>query len=494
MILDKNAIFQAKKILRRDIRFTGALEVTKPLSLFEKIWKAHEVVSISDEESLIYIDKIFLHERTGSIALQSLHGSGRTVRHPSKVFCTMDHIVDTFPGRDDKTLMPGGTNFIVSTRKEASKAGINLFDLNDPRQGISHVVAAESGIALPGSTLVCPDSHTCTLGGIGLLAWGIGSTEAEHALATSTLRVKKPRSMKVIFDGMCQPGVTAKDMILFLISQYGVSGGAGYAIEFTGTGVSGLEPEARMTLCNMAVEFSAFTGFVAPDQKTVEYVIGRDFAPRGADLRIAEALWQNLHTDTGTFFDKEIFVDCAKIRPTVSWGTNPSQVIPIAGKIPKLEMIEEVTDRLAAQKALKYMDLEPGMELRGLSIDGAFIGSCTNSRLSDLRLAANFLRGKKVSSNVSAICVPGSTKIKIKAEEEGLDKIFIDAGFEWREAGCSMCFYAGGETFGAGKRIVSSTNRNFEGRQGPNTRTHIASPLTVAASACAGSICGAYDA
>ena len=494
MILEKNAIFLAKKILLADVGFNGALEVTKPLSLFEKIWRAHEVVRISDEESLIYIDKIFLHERTGSIALQSLHDSGRKIRHPSKVFCTMDHIVDTFPGRDDKTLMPGGTNFIVSTRREASKAGINLFDLDDPRQGISHIVAAESGIALPGSTLVCPDSHTCTLGGIGLLAWGIGSTEAEHALATSTLRVKKPLSMKVIFDGLCQPGVTAKDMILFLISHYGVSGGAGYAIEFAGTGVSALEPEARMTLCNMAVEFSAFTGVVEADQKTQEYVIRRDFAPRGADLKIAQAHWQTLHTDTGAFFDKEIVVDCTKIRPSISWGTNPSQVIPIDHHIPKLEMIEEINDRLAAQKALEYMDLKPGMELRGLPIDGAFIGSCTNSRLSDLRLAAKFLRGKKVSSKVSAICVPGSTKIKIQAEEEGLDKIFINAGFEWREAGCSMCFYAGGETFGAGKRVISSTNRNFEGRQGPNTRTHIASPLTVAASACAGSICGAYDA
>ena len=319
MILEKNAIFLAKKILLADVGFNGALEVTKPLSLFEKIWRAHEVVRISDEESLIYIDKIFLHERTGSIALQSLHDSGRKIRHPSKVFCTMDHIVDTFPGRDDKTLMPGGTNFIVSTRREASKAGINLFDLDDPRQGISHIVAAESGIALPGSTLVCPDSHTCTLGGIGLLAWGIGSTEAEHALATSTLRVKKPLSMKVIFDGLCQPGVTAKDMILFLISQYGVSGGAGYAIEFAGTGVSALEPEARMTLCNMAVEFSAFTGVVEADQKTQEYVIRRDFAPRGADLKIAQAHWQTLHTDTGAFFDKEIVVDCTKIRPSISW-------------------------------------------------------------------------------------------------------------------------------------------------------------------------------
>ena len=468
--------------------------MAKPLSIFEKIWRTHEVCRTSDDESLIYIDKIFLHERTGSITLQSLHSSGRTVRHPEKTFCTMDHIVDTFPGRDDTTLVPGGSDFIISTRKEANTAGIQLFDLDHPRQGISHVVAAESGIALPGNTLVCPDSHTCTLGGIGLLAWGIGSTEAEHALATSTVRVKKPLSMRVTFNGRCHPGVTAKDMILFLISQYGVSGGAGYVIEFTGTGVSELEPEARMTLCNMAVEFSAFTGLVAPDQKTVAYVMGRDFAPNGDDWRIAETHWQGLNTDTEASFDKEIVVDCAKIRPSVSWGTNPSQVVAIDSNIPELDLIQESADRLAAQKALKYMDLKPGMMLKGLAIDAAFIGSCTNSRLSDLRLAAYFLRDKKVCSKVAAICVPGSTKIKSEAEAEGLDKIFIDAGFEWREAGCSMCFYAGGETFGAGKRVISSTNRNFEGRQGPNTRTHIASPLTVAASACAGSICGADDA
>ncbi len=459
-----------------------------PLSLFDKLWRQHVVVELEDGEYLLNIDRIFLHERTGSIALKSLETNNRKIMDPSNVFCTMDHIVSTQPGRGDKTEMPGGEAFITATRDSALRAGIQLFDINDPRQGIVHVVSPEQGIALPGITMICPDSHTCTLGALGALAWGVGSTDAEHALATNTLRVKKPKSMRVHFNGRLSTGVGAKDMILHLIAQYGTAGGAGHVIEFTGTAIEQLSIEARLTLCNMAVEFSAFTGLIAPDQTTFDYVRGRAFAPIERHWDSALTHWQSLSSDDGASYDKEIEIDCTTIAPTVTWGTSPQDAVAINEAVPDLSQ----SKRAAAQeKALDYMGLHVGAELNQTPIDGAFIGSCTNSRLSDLREVADFLKGKKVAPQVSAICVPGSSSVKREAEAEGIDQIFIEAGFEWRESGCSMCFYAGGETFGAGKRVISSTNRNFEGRQGPGTKTHLASPLTVAASACAGHITSA---
>jgi len=455
-------------------------------TIIEKLWDEHTVTALGDNTYLIYIDRVFLHERTGSIALKGLEAMGRKVRDPQQVFCCMDHIVDTLPGRTDETRVPGGTSFITTTREAANAAGINLFDLGDERQGIVHVVSPEQGIALPGVTLVCPDSHTCTQGALGALAWGIGSTEAEHAMATKTLAVSKPLMMRVRFEGEPGQGVTAKDMILHLIGRHTASGGVGYAIEFAGSAIRGLDMEARFTLCNMAVEFGAWTGIIAPDDTTFEYVEGRPFAPQDDLWDQALAHWKTLPSDGGAHFDKEIVIECRDIVPQITWGTSPQHEIGIDGLVPDPAEEPDTNRRQSMERALDYMDLRPGMQLEGLPIDAAFIGSCTNSRLSDLRTAANILAGQKVAEHVNAICVPGSSQVKKAAEVEGLDKMFMAAGFEWRESGCSMCFFAGGENFGLEQRVVSSTNRNFENRQGPRTRTHLASPATVAASAIKG--------
>jgi len=459
-----------------------------PSTLFEKLWRDHVVAELDDGAALLYIDRIFLHERTGSIALTSLEADGRAVRDPSRVFCAMDHIVDTTPGRGDQTRVPSGTQFIQTTRRAAHQAGIQLFDLDDPRQGIVHVVSPELGIVQPGITLVCPDSHTCSQGALGALAWGIGSSEAEHALATQTLRVKKPGTMRVRFEGELPVGVTAKDMILHLIGRYTAAGGRGCAIEFAGSAVQALEIEARLTLCNMAVEFSAFTGLIAPDAKTTAFLRGKVYAPAAERAAAAEAWWATLRSDPDAVFDHEIVIDSSAIAPVVTWGTSPGHAVAIDGVVPDPAVVADAAQRAAMQRALVYMDLAPGARLTDLPVTGAFIGSCTNSRLSDLRAAAAVLCGRHVAAGVRAICVPGSTAVKRAAEAEGLDQVFVAAGFEWRESGCSMCFYAGGESFGARERVISTTNRNFENRQGPGTRTHLASPATVAASAVTGRI------
>jgi len=458
--------------------------VNAPSTLFDKLWAQHLVRDLGGGVGLLAIDRIFLHERTGSIALKSLHQSGRAVADPARVFCTMDHIVDTLPGRGDDTLMPSGKAFIVETREAAREAGIRVFDVRDPDQGIVHVISPELGIVLPGATVVCPDSHTCTQGAMGALAWGIGSTEAEHALATGTLRVSRPKTMRVTFDGRLPRGVTAKDLSLALIGRHGAVGGNGYAIEYAGRAVRDLEIEARLTLCNMATEFSALTGMIAPDDKTFAYLEGRRYAPAGAAWDAAVAHWRTLVTDDGAQFDREITIAADDLAPMVTWGTSPQHAVRISDCVP--EPADSGTSLEACERALAYMGLEPGQAMQSLEIGAAFIGSCTNSRISDLRRAAAVLRGRRVAAAVRAICVPGSMSVKRQAEAEGLDRVFLDAGFEWRESGCSMCFYAGGESFGPRERVVSSTNRNFESRQGPQTRTHIASPETVAASAIAG--------
>jgi len=455
-------------------------------TIIEKLWSAHSVADLGDGSQLIYIDRVLFHERTGSIALKGLEVAGRKVRNPEQVFGCMDHIVDTIPGRTDATMVPGGTAFITTTREAANAAGVNLFDLGDDRQGIVHIVSPEQGIALPGVTLVCPDSHTCTQGALGALAWGIGSTECEHAMATKTLGIKKPKLMRVRFDGNLGFGVTAKDMILHLIGQHTASGGVGYGIEFAGEAVRALSMEARFTLCNMAVEFGAWTCIIAPDQTTYDYVTGRPYAPKDHAWDQALTYWQTLPSDDDAIFDKEIVINCSAIVPQVTWGTSPQHETGIDGIVPDPADETDVNQRQSVERALEYMELKAGSRLEGLPIDSAFIGSCTNSRLSDLRDAAAVLKGRKVAANVLAICVPGSGLVKKAAEAEGLDKIFIAAGFEWREPGCSMCFYAGGDNLGLGKRTVSSTNRNFENRQGPRTKTHLASPTTVAASAIKG--------
>ena len=456
-------------------------------TLFEKLWQQHEIADLGGGVALLAIDRILLHERTGGVALQSLRAAGRSVKAPAQSFVTMDHIVDTLPGRGDRTIMPTGTQFITATREAAIAAGLTLFDIDDERQGIVHVISPEQGIVLPGLTLVCPDSHTSTQGALGALAWGIGSTEAEHALATSTLRVRKPRTMRITVEGTLASAVSAKDLALHLIGELSASGAGGYVVEFAGGGISALDIEGRMTLCNMATELGAFSAIIGPDEKTFAYLLDRPYAPRAELWDRALANWRTLISDEDAEFDIEHRFDAADVRPMVTWGTNPQQVIPLGdGRVPALPGGEQ--SGADATRALAYMGLESGQAVAGLKIDAAFIGSCTNARLSDLRRAAAVLKGRKIAPHVRAICVPGSTRVKAEAEAEGIDLVFREAGFEWREAGCSMCFFAGGESFGHRERVISSTNRNFESRQGPETRSHLASPEVVAASAVAGRI------
>ncbi|MFC6197697.1 3-isopropylmalate dehydratase large subunit [Ponticaulis profundi] len=457
-------------------------------TIFEKIWDMHRVAEIGGGTDLVLIDRILLHERTGGVALKSLEASGRAPNDPSQIFATMDHIVDTLPGRNDNTLMPTGRDFIVTTREAAKAAGITLFDLNDARQGIVHVISPELGIILPGATLVCPDSHTCSQGALGGLAWGIGSSEAEHAVATSTLRVSKPKTMRISVDGELAPGVTAKDLALYIISEIGSSGARGHIVEYAGSAVRDLEVEGRLTLCNMATELAAFSAIIAPDEKVFEYLKDRPYAPKGEDWDKAIASWQTLASDEDAEYDIDIALAAEDITPMISWGVSPQQTAPINAPVPQFKAVSHRDSKEIYSRALSYMDLKAGKPLNTLTIDAAFIGSCTNSRLSDLRRAAKILKGRKVADHVKAICVPGSTTVKAQAEAEGLDQVFRDAGFEWRESGCSMCFFAGGESFGAEERVVTSTNRNFESRQGPKTRSHLASPETVAASAIMGRI------
>ncbi|ANY21121.1 3-isopropylmalate dehydratase large subunit 1 [Tsuneonella dongtanensis] len=445
-----------------------------PQTLVDRIWDAHRVATTPGGADLIAIDRVFLHERTGASALKRMAEMGRSVHDPARVFAVTDHIVDTRPGRTDATLMPGGQAFISETREACRAAGITLFDVDSPDQGIVHVISPELGIVLPGITLVAPDSHTCTQGAFGALAWGIGSSEAEHAMVTGTLRLPRPQTMRVSFDGALSPGVTAKDMALALIARHGAGGGAGFAVEFAGSAVRALDMEARMTLCNMATEFAAMTGIVAPDEAAFAWLAGRRYAPAAFD----HPHWATLRSDDAATFDREIAIDASSIAPMVSWGTSPEQAIPVDGAVPQ-----------GPARAHDYIGLDAGHAIGGTPVDAAFIGSCTNSRLSDLRKAAALLRGKRIAPSIrKALVVPGSMAVKRAAEAEGLDKVFEAAGFEWRMSGCSLCFYAGGEGFAPGSRVISSTNRNFEGRQGPGIRTHIASPETVAASALAGAI------
>ena len=414
---------------------------------------------------------MFLHERTGAAALKSMAAAGRRVADPARVFAVMDHIVSTRDRSGDATEVPGGAAFITETREAAHAAGITLFDVDDPDQGITHVISPELGIVLPGLTLVAPDSHTCTQGALGAFAWGIGSSEAEHAMVTGTLRMQRPKTMRVRFTGALQPGVTAKDMALHLLAEHGASGGSGFIVEFEGDAVVALDIEARMTLCNMATEFAAVGAIIAPDERTRDYLVGRRYAPDPLPG------WSDLRSDDDAAFDAEITIDATTIRPMVSWGTSPEHSIAVDSRVPD-----------GPQPVHDYIRLDSGTAIAGTRIDAAFLGSCTNARLSDLRLAAAVLKGRRVAPGVTALAVPGSRAVKRAAEAEGLDKIFTDAGFEWRDSGCSLCFYAGGEGFAPGSRVISSTNRNFEGRQGPGIRTHIASPATVAASAIAGYI------
>ncbi len=455
-------------------------------TLFDKIWDRHTVASLGGGLALLHVDRHLIHELTSPQAFERLRRAGRRVRNPELSFATQDHIVATLPGRDEETFPDAGP-YVRALRRNAREHGIELFDLDDPRQGIVHVVAPELGLALPGTTVVCGDSHTCTLGGLGAVAFGIGTSEIEHVLATQTVAVRRPRTMRIAVEGRFGSGVSEKDLVLHTISRSGAAGGIGHAVEFAGAAVRALSVEARLTLCNMAVEFSARIGLVAPDETTFAYLEGRPYVPCGELWHAALESWRGLASDEDAVFDREVSIEADEVAPQITWGTSPEDTVAVTDPIPDPATL--VPERRArAENAQAYMGVRPGQCLEGLEIDKVFIGSCTNGRLSDLRAAAEVARGRRVAEGVRALVVPGSSAVKRAAEAEGLDRVFRAAGFEWRESGCSMCVAINGDLVAPGERCISTSNRNFEGRQGPAARTHLASPAMAAAAAVTGRI------
>ena len=455
-------------------------------TLFDKIWDSHVVSDLGNGFVLLHIDRILLHDLSGARALRESLENGYVPPHPNLIAATPDHAISTMPGRTEETFAPGAP-LLRDLRANAAKTGIRLFDIGKDGNGIVHVVGPEQGLTLPGTTLVCGDSHTCTHGGMGALAFGIGASELGHVLATQTLVQRKPKRMRVFFEGALAPGVTPKDMILHLIGELGTAAGTGYAVEYAGSAVRALSAEGRLTLCNLTIEMGARMGMVAPDDVTYEYLHGRDFAPKGDLWDRAVAHWCTLPSDPDAEFDREHTVDMARVAPQITWGTSPEHVIAVDRAIPDPESGPE-DKREAWRAALQYQGLEPGQPIEGTRVDWVFIGSCTNSRLSDLRAAAEIARGRQKAPHVTAWIVPGSERVKKQAEAEGLDRVFLAAGFEWREPGCSMCIASNGERVGPGQRSVSTSNRNFVGRQGPGARTHLASPAMAAAAAIKGAI------
>jgi 3-isopropylmalate/(R)-2-methylmalate dehydratase large subunit len=457
-----------------------------PQTLFDKIWDAHVVARRGDGRDLVYMDRHVLHELHGPHAFDKLAKTGRAVRRSDLTFAVLDHTVASLPGRDDAT-NPDGTPYIRAQRAGAARTGIRIFDIGDPEQGISHVIGPELALVLPGSTYACPDSHACTVGGLGSLAFGCGTSELEHVLATQTMAMKKPQAMRVRLDGRLAADVTAKDVALRIISEVGVDGGRGAAVEYAGTVARALAVEGRLTLCNLSIEMGARTGFVAPDDTAFTWLVGRAYAPTGAAWDAALATWRHLASDDDAAFDREVAIDCNSLEPQISWGIDPSQVIGISGRVPD-PAAAPVRRQAAMRKALDYMGLTPGTAIAGLPVNRVFIGSCTNARLPDLVEAAAVLRGRHIAPGVVALAVPGSSTVKREAEAAGLDKIFRAAGFSWGESGCSMCAGGNGDRGNAGERCVSTTNRNFEGRQGNGVRTHLVGPAMAAAAAVAGKI------
>lgn len=457
------------------------------LTLFDKIWNAHLVRHLDDGRDLVFVDRHVLQETTCAQAFANLRKAGRSVRYPDLTIATQDHIVSTRPGRTEDS-NPAGRELMQLMRSNALAAGIRHYGVDHPSQGIVHVIAPELGLALPGSLLACGDSHTSTVGGLGCLGIGVGTSEVEHILATQTLALTKPKSMRIVYEGTLQAGLSAKDLILHTIARIGVAGGRGFAVEYAGPVIEALTVEARLTLCNMSIELGARLGFIAPDDKTIAYLENREFAPKGSDFAQACIYWRGLQSDPQAEFEKEVHIDCTTISHQVSWGTTPEDVVSIDGVVPDPGQVDDPARRERISKAIRYMDLNPGQKLSGLPINIAFIGSCTNSRLSDLTLAASLVRGRHVAANVRALVVPGSMSVKREAEALGLDVIFREAGFEWRDAGCSMCVSINEDVVPPGARCIATTNRNFENRQGPKSRTHIASPAVVAAAALAGCI------
>ena len=453
-------------------------------TMFEKIWDAH-VVHEEDGNNILYIDRHLIHEVTSPQAFEGLRLTKRLVRHPHFTFAVQDHNVPTID--QDKPIQdPISAKQVDTLRNNCNDFGITLFDLGDVRQGIVHVVMPEQGLTLPGLTIVCGDSHTSTHGAFGALAFGIGTSEVEHVLATQTLQQKKAKSMLVQINGQLCNNVTSKDIILALIGKIGTRGGTGFVIEYAGELIRRLSMEARMTLCNMTIEAGARAGLIAPDEITFEYLRGRPYAPRGEQFDQAIATWRQLLSDKDARFDAVVELTADEILPQVTWGTNPGMVTDINGKVPDPAQIEDPERRKATESALRYMDLEPNTPINMISINRVFIGSCTNSRIEDLRAVAHFVKDKKVASTVNAMIVPGSGLVKKQAEKEGLDKIFHNAGFEWRQPGCSMCLAMNDDQLKSGERCASTSNRNFEGRQGKGGRTHLVSPLMAAAAAVAG--------
>ena len=454
-------------------------------TLFEKIWDRHLVASIDESTNLVFIDLHLVHEVTSPQAFDSLRLAGRKVKHPEMTLATVDHGVPTsnrLLGIKD----PLSKIQIEALENNCEEFGVTLFGINDPRQGIVHVIGPEQGITQPGMTIVCGDSHTATHGAFGALAFGIGTSEVEHVLATQTLAMEKPKTMKVEVIGDVSEGVGPKDIILGIIRKIGTGGGAGHVIEYVGDVIQNMSMENRMTICNMSIEGGARAGMIAPDEVTFNYLKEKNYAPKGSDWDDAIAEWGNLYSDEDAEFDKVVTINADELEPSISWGTNPSQVIFVNDTIPHPDDFNEESEKEAASRALEYMDLKPGEKINEIQLDRVFIGSCTNGRIEDLREAAEVVKGKKVSETIGAMIVPGSTLVKKQAEEEGLDKIFIEAGFDWREAGCSMCLGMNPDILSPGERCASTSNRNYEGRQGAGGRTHLVSPKMAAAAALHG--------
>lgn len=454
-------------------------------TLSEKVWDAHVVHSAENEPELLYIDLHLVHEVTSAQAFDGVRITNRGVRRPDLTLATADHNVPT-TDIDKPVSDPISRKQLDVLAANCKEFGITLYPMGDRNQGIVHVIGPEQGISLPGMTIVCGDSHTATHGAFGALAFGIGTSEVEHVLATQTLPQLRPGTMTVTVDGEIPKGVTAKDIILAIIGEIGTGGGIGYVIEYRGSAIRSLSMEGRMTICNMSIEAGARAGMIAPDEITFEYIKGRPHAPAGPNWDDAVSYWKSLASDEDATFDKEVIIDASKLTPYVSWGTNPAQVAPISDTVPDPESFADPASREAAARALAYMGLEAGTKIQDITVDTVFIGSCTNSRIEDLRSAASVVEGKKVTDGIRALVVPGSQKVKAQAEEEGLDKIFLAAGFEWREAGCSMCLGMNPDHLSPGQRAASTSNRNFEGRQGKGGRTHLVSPAVAAATAIAG--------
>ncbi len=460
--------------------------MSQPKTLFEKVWEQHLVAEPKGEPTLLYIDLQLVHEVTSPQAFEGLRLAGRKVRRPDRTIATVDHNVPTTIEGRLHILDQIAATQIATLRQNCAEFDVELYDVNSREQGIVHVIGPELGITKPGMTIVCGDSHTSTHGAFGALAFGIGTSEVEHVLATQTLPQSKPKTFRISVEGALPLGVTAKDIILAIIGQIGTDGATGCVVEYAGSAIRALSVEGRMTVCNMSIEAGARAGMIAPDETTFSYLKGRKFSPQGSAWDRAVEEWRKLPTDPGARFDRELTIDAAKLVPYLSWGTSPGMVAPITAKVPDPASAPNEQERKGLQRALDYMALKPGTPLEGIAIDRVFIGSCTNSRIEDLRAAARIAAGRKVSSHVSAMVVPGSQLVKAQAEAEGLDRVFKDAGFDWREPGCSMCLGMNPDILSPGERCASTSNRNFEGRQGRGGRTHLVSPEMAAAAAIAG--------